>query len=284
MNIHVINAAINLALREDAVHKDITTNSLITATHTSSGAIIVKEDAVLCGLAIAKKIFQRLNKDIRFQTKFKDGAKVKRNTTIATLKGKTRSILKGERIALNFLGYLSGIATQTHQYTQKIRRQKAKIYDTRKTTPGLRIFERYAVKCGGGHNHRFDLSELVLIKDNHRQACHPQLSIPQAIESIRRKTRKKLEIEVDNLNQLKQALTADPDIILLDNMTCAQMKKAVRLTHAISPNKRPLLEASGGITLANVSSVAQTGVDRISIGALTHSHKAIDVSLELVSQ
>ena len=244
MSAQNINTLINSALREDAARKDITTNLLISASHTSSGTIIVKEDAVLCGLAIAKKVFKKLDKNIHFQAKFEDGAKVKRNTIIATLKGKTKPILKGERIALNFLGYLSGIATNTYHYTQKIRRQKAKIYDTRKTTPGLRMLEKYAVQCGGGHNHRFDLSEFVLIKDNHRQACYPEISIPQAIETVRRRTRKKLEIEVDNLRQFKQALATNPDMILLDNMTCAQMKKAVQLTHAIPCNKRPHLEAS----------------------------------------
>jgi len=282
MNTDYINTLIRRALSEDAASKDITTNSLIPGMHTSQCVIIVKEDAVLCGLAIAKKVFQKLNKHIRFQTKFKDGAIVKRNTTIAVLKGNTKSLLTGERVALNFLGYLSGIATNTHNYVMKARRQKAKIYDTRKTTPGLRLLEKYAVKCGGGYNHRSNLSELVLIKDNHRQACHPMQSIPQAIQRIRRKTKKALEIEVDNLNQFKQALPAAPNMILLDNMTCAQMKKAVTLTRILPRKKRPLLEASGGITLSNIVNVARTGVDRISIGSLTHSHKAINVSMELI--
>lgn len=284
MNTQDLNKLIHRALREDVASKDITTNSLIPKDHVSSGIIVAQEDAVLCGLTIVKKVFQKLNRHIRFQTPFKDGAIVKRNTKIITLRGKTRSLLTGERAALNFLGYLSGIATQTHRYVQKTRRQKAKIYDTRKTTPTMRHLEKYAVRCGGGHNHRFDLGELVLIKDNHRQACHPELSIPQAIAKIRRKTRKKLEIEVDNLRQFRQALTADPDIILLDNMTCAQMKKAVLLLGKIPRQKRPFLEASGGITLANISDVAKTGVDRISIGSLTHSHKAINVSMELTNQ
>ena len=283
MNAENINALIRRALSEDAASKDITTNSLIPAMHISKGVIIVREDAVLCGLAIAKKVFQKLNKHIRFQTKFKDGAIVKRNTKIAALKGKTRSLLTGERVALNFLGYLSGIATNTHNYVAKTHRQKVKIYDTRKTTPGLRLLEKYAVRCGGGYNHRSDLSELVLIKDNHRQASLPGLTIPQAIKTIRRKTRKTLEIEVDTLHQLKQALTANPNMVLLDNMTCAQMKKAVALVRTLPRKKRPLLEASGGITLSNVVQAARTGVNRISIGSLTHSHKAIDISMELIS-
>ncbi len=284
MNAKHINTLIRLALSEDAANKDITTNLLISSTHTSSSVIIVRENAVLCGLTIAKKVFQKLNKHVRFQTKFKDGAVVKRNTTIATIKGKTRSLLTGERVALNFLEHLSGIATNTHKYVLKTRLQKAKIYDTRKTTPGLRLLEKYAVKCGGGYNHRSDLSEFILIKDNHRHACHPRQSIAQAIQRIRHKTKKVLEIEIDDLNQFKQALKAEPDMILLDNMTCTQMKKAVALTRTLPRKKRPLLEASGGITLANVAAVAKTGVDRISIGSLTHSHKAIDVSLELTNK
>ena len=284
MNTQDLNKLIRRTLREDAVGKDITTTSLIPSAHTSNGAIVVKENAVLCGLTIVKKVFQRLYKNVRFQTKFKDGMIIKRNTKVAVLKGRTRPLLTGERAALNFLGYLSGMATQTHHYVQKIRRQKAKIYDTRKTTPGLRSLEKYAVKCGGGCNHRSDLNENVFIKDNHREAYRKNLSIPQAIRSIRQKTRKKLEIEVDNLNQFKQALMSRPDIILLDNMTCAQMKKAVELAQTLPNKRRPLLEASGGITLANVLSVAKTGVDRISIGSLTHSRRSINVSMELKSQ
>jgi len=283
MNAIYINTLIRQALSEDAVSKDITTNVLISNAHISNGVIIVKEDAVLCGLEIAKKVFHKLNRHIRFQTKFKDGAVVRRNTIIATLKGKTKSLLTGERVALNFLGYLSGIATNTHHYVAKVRRRKSKITDTRKTTPGLRSLEKYAVRCGGGTNHRSDLSEMVLIKDNHRLACHPAQSIPQAIQSFRRRTRKTLEIEVDNLSQFRQALTASPNMILLDNMTCTQMKKAVAFTRTLPRKKRPLLEASGGITLSNVAAVARTGVDRIAIGSLTHSHKAIDISMELTT-
>jgi len=281
MKTNELNAFILQALREDAVGRDITTNALISKTQISKGRIIMKEDSVICGLAIAKKVFQKLSPDVRFQTSFKDGAKVRRNTTIATVKGRTRTLLTGERTALNFLAYLSGIATTTNQFVQKTRRDKVKILDTRKTTPGLRMLEKYAVRCGGGYNHRADLSELVLVKDNHREACYPKISIPQAVERIRRKTRKKLEIEVDNLIQFKQALTVHPEMILLDNMSCQHMKRAVQWNRKILHKQRPLLEASGGITLRNVAAVAKTGVDRISIGALTHSHKAINISMEL---
>jgi len=282
MKTRELNTLILQALREDTAGRDITTDALIPKTQISKGSIVIKEDSVICGLAIAKKVFQKLNRHIHFQTFFNDGAKVRRNTTIATVKGATRALLTGERTALNFLAYLSGIATKTDQFVQKIRHSKVQILDTRKTTPGLRMLEKYAVRCGGGYNHRSNLSNLVLIKDNHREACHPQISIPQAIDRVRRKTRRKLEIEVDNLIQFKQALTAEPEMILLDNMSCQQMKRAVRLNQKIARKKRPLLEASGEITLRNVAAVAKTGVDRISIGLLTHSHNAINISMELI--
>lgn len=276
-----LNKLINSALREDAVRQDITTNALIPSSQRSRAVLIVKEDAVLCGLSIVKKVFNKLGQHVRFQTRYRDGAKVKRNTVIAALSGRTRVLLTGERTALNFLGYLSGIATSAHLYVQQTKGTKAHIFDTRKTTPGLRLLEKYAVRCGGAHNHRCNLSELILIKDNHRSACHPQLTIAGSIRHIRAKSRKKLEIEVDNLIQFKEAISARPDIILLDNMNRAQLKEAVRLVRHLPAGKRPLLEASGGITIHNVAAVAQTGVNRISVGAITHSAKAINVSMEL---
>jgi len=281
MNNQKLDVLITQALREDAANKDITTNVLIPSNHVSEAAIIVNQEAVICGLALAKRVFQKLSPQIRFQTTFKDGANIAPGTQIATLKGKTRALLTGERTALNFLGHLCGIATKTYQFVQKTRQSKAQIFDTRKTTPGLRMLEKYAVTCGGGHNHRFDLENFVLIKDNHREACSPHLSIPQAIDRVREKTKKLIEIEVDNLTQFKQALSAHPDIILLDNMSCALMMKAVTMTYTIARNKRPQLEASGGITLSNITAVAKTGIDRISIGSLTHSHNAVDINMEL---
>jgi len=225
---------------EDAAGNDITTKSLIPSTHVSGGWIIVKEDCILCGIGAAKSVFERIDRNIRFTAKYKDGAKVRKNTKIALVRGKTRSLLAGERVALNLLGYLSGIATDTHRFVEKARPTKAKILDTRKTTPGLRLLEKYAVKCGGGHNHRPDLSELVLIKDNHRDACHPHLSISEAIQCTRRKTNKTIEIEVDNVGQFKEALSAHPDMILLDNMSCVQMRKAVAITRKMPSKKRPV--------------------------------------------
>lgn len=283
MKAWALNQLIRRALREDAANNDVTTNSLIPKHHVSEAIIIVKEEAVVCGLRAVEHVFKLLDPRIRFQVIRKDGSKVKRNTVVAKLRGKTRAILTGERVALNFLGYLSGIGTDTQKFVQKIRHTKVKILDTRKTTPGLRILEKRAVKSGGGHNHRPDLSELVLIKDNHRDACYPHLSIPEAIKRARRRTKKTIEIEVDTLKQFKEALSADPDMILLDNMSCAQMRKAVAIAQKLPHKRRPILEASGGITLRNVEKVARTGVDCISIGSLTHTHNGIDVSLELVN-
>ena len=201
MKTSALNKLIAQALREDMADKDITTRCLIPPAAAATGYIVVKENAVLCGLPIAKKIFQKLDRNVRFSTPFKDGSWVRRNTRIATVKGKTRALLTGERAALNFLGYLCGIATATHAYVREIRATKAVILDTRKTTPGLRALEKYAVRCGGGHNHRFDLRQMALIKDNHREACAPRLDIPRAVERMRAKTKKPVEVEVDNLAQ-----------------------------------------------------------------------------------
>ena len=269
------------ALREDAADRDITTRLLFPIRQMCHGFIVAKEDAVLCGLDITRKVFQQLDKKIHFQTTFKDGDKVRRNTKIALIEGNARAMLTGERTALNFLGHLSGIATGTRRYIQKIRGTKAVILDTRKTTPGLRTLEKYAVRCGGGVNHRSRLDQLVLIKDNHRAAYGPHWDTAGVIKRVRGKTKKKVEIEVDDLAQFKQALSAGADMILLDNMTNAQMKRAVKLVERLPRKKRPLLEASGGITLSNIAGVARTGVKRISIGALTHTHKAVNMSLQL---
>ena len=281
MNAAALNRLISTALREDAAGHDITTRFLIPARHTCRGRIIAKEEAVLCGLDIVRKVFQRLDRTIRFRTAYKDGARVRRNTTVAVIQGKTRALLTGERTALNFLGYLSGIATGARQYVQKVRGTKAVILDTRKTTPGLRAFEKYAVRCGGGVNHRSRLDQLVLMKDNHRAACGRPWDTAEAVERLRERTKQKIEIEVDNLTQFKQALSAFPDMILLDNITNGRMKRAVRLVKGLPRKKRPLLEASGGVTLSNIAGIARTGVDSISVGALTHTHKAVNMSMEL---
>ena len=278
MNLAALNHLIQTALKEDAAFDDITTQSLITPSHRSKAYIIFKEDAVICGLEIVNQVFKKLDPKIRFHSSFKDGQKVKKNTKVTFIEGPTRAILAGERTALNFLAHCSGVATLTRQFVEAIKPSKAKILDTRKTTPGLRELEKYAVVCGGGTNHRHNLSDMALIKDNHL-ATAPSLSLAVAI--LRAKTSKKIEVEVTNLKQFQEAIKTNPDIILLDNMTPAQIKHAVKMLKSFRPKKKILLEASGGIDLQNVRRVAQTGVDRISIGALTHSAKAINLSLEI---
>jgi len=273
-----IDKIIARALSEDTAQNDITTAALFSKAAQSKACIIAKEEGVICGLLIGKRIFQKLDKNITFQAHVKEGQQVKKGVKLATIKGKTRALLTGERVVLNFVGYLSGIASQTRKYVQAIKSTKAQILDTRKTTPSLRVLEKYAVRCGGGYNHRHNLSEMAMIKDNHWAAG---VSITDAVRKIRQKTRKKIEVEVDDFKQLQQALDANADIILLDNMTIAQIKKAVMLVKKAKVKNKPLLEASGGINLKTVRAIAQTGVNRISIGALTHTHKALNVSMEL---
>src|SRR3989338_7343598 len=274
-----IRKTIEQALREDLPVQDITTNVLIPGDKTSRAYIITKQEAVLCGLQIAKKVFQRLDKNISFRSPYSDGERVPANTRIAFLRGKTRAILSGERVALNFLSHLSGIATKTHNFVKKIRPLKVKILDTRKTIPGLRNLAKYAVQCGEGKNHRMHLGSMALIKDNHRAACH-RISLDEIIQKTKKATHKHVEVEVNTLPQFKTALKGNPDMILLDNMSLRQIKEAVRITRSLRPS--PLLEVSGNVSLKNVRRIAKTGVDRISIGALTHTVQAIDLSLELI--
>lgn len=275
-----INSIIRQALKEDAVHDDITTNSLIPKNHISIADIIIKEEAVICGLSIIKSVFQLLDKNIQFKTTFKDGDILKKSTKIITLKGKTHALLKGERVALNFLAHLCGIATKTQNFVKQIHSRKTKILDTRKTIPGLRSLQKYAVKCGGGVNHRFDLKEMLLIKDNHIMATNKKMSLAEIIRHCRKKTKKKIEVEVDNLIQFKDALSASPEMILLDNMSTQQIQRAVDITKKIPVKKRPLLEASGGITLQRIRSISKTNIDRISVGSLTHTVRSINVGMD----
>lgn len=274
---------IRRALEEDRVRHDVTTKRLVGPREVSRARIIVREKAVVCGLAIAKRIFQELDKDIRCDSRCADGEEVRKNTAILFVKGKTGALLAGERTALNFLGYLSGIATNARRYVQAVSLYKAAILDTRKTTPGLRELEKYAVRCGGAQNHRSNLEDMILVKDNHRWACR-RMRVAQMVKRLRKGKRKVIEFEVDTLSQFRQALKAGVDIILLDNMNCAQMKDAVALRDKMGKRGRPLLEASGGVTLENIKQVARAGVDRISVGALTHSRRSVDVSMELVEE
>ncbi len=269
---------IERALKEDAVEQDITTRILVGHQQVSEAEILVRERAVLSGLSIARKIFKKLDSHVRFQRIHRDGEAVPEGTVVLRLQGKTRALLTGERVALNFLSYLSGIATLTREFVDRTAEFGVHIMDTRKTIPGLRAVVKAAVRHGGGVNHRINLKEMVMIKDNHLIAYRGGMSVPELISRVRRRTKKSIIIEVDDLDQFRAALQGRPDVILLDNMPPAQIRKAVELNRG--RRHRCLLEASGGVTLRNVRRIARTGVDRISVGALTHSARAVDFSME----
>jgi len=277
----LIRRSVVQALKEDQTRRDITTNILVKRQQISEAYIVAKESAVVCGLEVVRAVFKHLDPDINVHLLTQDGQPVRKGKRIVQIKGRTRALLSGERVALNFLAYLSGVASETNRFVKKVYPHNVKIMDTRKTIPGLRALVKMAVRAGGGVNHRFDLKEMVMIKDNHLMAYHADHTIMKSIKAIRRRTKKMIVVEVDTLSQMKEALAARPDIILLDNMSPQQLRKAVKINRA---QKNPcLLEASGGITLRTIRRVANTGVDRISIGALTHSPKAIDFSMEFTA-
>ncbi len=274
-----IKAIVTRALEEDVGHGDITTESLIPPNLIGKASLLVKSRGVLAGIQVAELTFARVDPALRFERLVQDGMPVEPGDKVAVISGKVASILKAERVALNFLQHLSGIATETARYVEAVSGTGARILDTRKTTPGLRLFEKYAVKTGGGKNHRNNLGEQVLIKDNHLAACRAAgMSLGDAVRLAREKTplTMLIEVEVEDVKSAKEAAAAGADIILLDNMSVEEMKKAVEAIGGYSET-----EASGGITLQNVAAVAGTGVNYISVGALTHSVKAMDISLEL---
>jgi len=273
MYLSQIDEWIYLALKEDIGSGDVTTQSIISPTSISSGKLIAKEQLIVCGLAVVKRIFELIDSRIQLDCLVGDGDSVNQGDILALVKGPSQGILAGERTALNILQRLSGVSTKTRQAVQEIEGTNAVIVDTRKTTPGMRILEKYAVKTGGGTNHRTGLYDGILIKDNHIQAAG---SITAAIHNARRHTHHllKIEIEVENFAQLKEALEANADIIMLDNMSVADMAEAVRIV-----NGRALTEASGNMGEYNLKKVAETGVNLISIGSLTHSARAMDISL-----
>jgi len=271
-----VDRIIEYALREDLGDGDITTNSLATEKEDSRAVIRAKAKGVIAGLPIAKRVFQKLDPTVVCVDNISDGEDIKPGDVLSEINGGTRALLSGERLALNILQRLSGIATLTSKYVKAIEGLSVKVLDTRKTAPGLRILDKYAVSVGGGYNHRFGLFDGVLIKDNHIKIAG---GIADAVADIRKKYRQKYKIEVEtsDLEQVKEALIAGADIIMLDNMTPAEMRKAVRLI-----DRNALVEASGGITLRNVREVAETGVNFISVGALTHSAPALDIGLYVV--
>ncbi len=270
----VINI-IHLAINEDIGSGDITTTLLIPEEDRSKAIFIAKDNFILAGMPFCREVFRLLDPSIIFKETISEGLEVHKGDILAEVSGKTRSILNCERVALNILQRLSGIATLTRLYLKKIQGTKTRILDTRKTTPCIRFMEKYAVKIGGGNNHRFGLFDGIIIKDNHIKA------VGSIRESIKRAKAIhhliKIEIEVQRLEELKEAIEAGADVVMLDNMSVSEIKKAVEIS-----NGRVLLEASGNITLENIKKVAETGVDFISVGALTHSAKAADISLKII--
>jgi len=278
-----INNIIEQALREDIGKRDITTTAIIPKDKYAKAILLAKENCVICGLGIAREVFKIHDKKIKFNSQVPDGQKIKKGKIIAYISGRAQSILTAERVALNFLSLLSGVATKTRAYSDKVKPYKVKILDTRKTIPALRELEKYAVIIGGGYNHRLRLDEMVLIKDNHIHVTRHTSRVTRLkniIEEARRMIPigMKLEIEVRNLREFKEALEARPDVIMLDNMKVGDIKKAVLLRKAAVSK----IEVSGNVNLNNVRKIAKTGVDMISVGALTHSVKATDISLEIL--
>lgn len=269
------------ALREDIGWGDITTQLVVPSSAQAQALIIAREAGIIAGLPVMQEVYRQLDPSVtlKFETadgeRIEDGDPVEPGTQVASLSGNARSILTGERVALNFLQRLSGIATLTARYVEAAQREGVRIVDTRKTTPGLRLLEKYAVRVGGGHNHRFGLYDAVLIKDNHIAACG---SLAEAVRTALANAPHVMSVtvECDTLEQVQEALEAGADVILLDNMTPLQMREAVALV-----NGQTMLEASGGITLENVAEVAKTGVDIISVGALTHSAPALDFGMDI---
>ncbi len=298
LNTLIVREIIERALREDIGSGDVTTEAICESNQMGRAVIRTKEPCIVAGVPVAQMVFAVLDAQIRFMSRVRDGDRLSASQTVAEIEGQLRAILMGERTALNLLQRLSGIATLTARYVEAVRDFSVKILDTRKTAPGLRILDKYAVRVGGGQNHRIGLYDGVLIKTNHIRAAG---SITKAVERVRRSapTTLKIEVEVKNLAEFQEALEAGADIIMLDNMSLEEMRQAVRIAKGLSPEGGeetspfplgkgarglgPLLEASGGVTLENVRAIAATGVDFISVGALTHSVKAIDMHLEVLA-
>jgi nicotinate-nucleotide pyrophosphorylase (carboxylating) len=274
----LIDKIVDTALAEDLGPGDLTTEALIDPSVKGKARIVPREEMVLAGIGVFGRVFSRLDPDIALEGNFQDGELVPAGTDIGVVEGSLRGILSAERTALNFLQHLSGIATLTRRYVDRAGSSRVRIVDTRKTTPGLRILEKYAVRVGGGYNHRLGLFDGVLLKDNHIAAAG---SISKAVERIRANVPHtlKIEVEVDDLKGLEEAMRVGADAVLLDNMSIDEIKEAVRLAEG-----RVLLEASGGITLETIGDVAGTGVDLISVGALTHSARSVDISLEIIEK
>lgn len=277
MNNLEMDEIVRRALREDIGHGDITTDNLIPADHHSMGVFYFKQEGIAAGLKVAQHVFALLDPEVQFEVLREDGEMIREGEEVARVTGRTRTLLTGERVALNFMQRMSGIATKTYDLTDRIQHFPTQIVDTRKTTPGLRILEKYSVRVGGGRNHRFGLFDAVLIKDNHIRAAG---GIINAVQALRRNVPHltKIEVEVESLEELKEALEAGADVIMLDNMDPEMMREAVKMGAG-----KVQFEASGGITAETLVEVAKTGVDYISIGGLTHSAPAVDISFDIIS-
>lgn len=286
LNLKLVEPVVRGALREDIGRGDITTLSLIKKDTLAKGKIVAKEEGVLAGLRVAKLAFTLLDEKIKFKFVSKDGEKIKANQILAEIEGQARAVLSAERTALNFLQRLSGIATKTAKLVKETSPYSVKILDTRKTTPGMRYLEKYAVRVGGGENHRFGLFDGILIKDNHIKITG---GIKEAVSLIRKKRPlmkvngyggllrgKKIEVEVENLREVKEALKARADIIMLDNMRLREIKRAVEIVGG-----KALIEVSGKVNQQNIKKIAKYGVNFISLGILTHSVESLDISLEV---
>lgn len=271
----ITDEIIERALREDINYVDAATDYLLDDDDVSTARFVAKASGILCGIDIAVRVFEMLDKDVKVQINIKDGGKVEKGDVIAVVTGRTKAILKAERTSLNILQHMSGIATETAKYAECCKGTRAHVTETRKTLPGLRAIEKYAVTVGGGKNHRYNLSDGAMLKDNHIDAYG---SITKAVEALRSRMGHmiKIEVEVRNEEELREALSCNADVIMLDNMTCEQMKKCVEIADG-----KAVLEASGNVTLDNMAEVAATGVDIVSVGALTHSVKAFDISLRI---
>jgi len=281
---HVVWAAVEAALAEDRAREDVTTLATVRADVMGRATFLAKEPGVVAGLVVVEAVFASLDPSLRFEARLQEGDRFARRATLAIVHGSVRSVLQAERVALNFLQRLSGTATMTRAFVQETKGTGAVILDTRKTTPGLRALEKYAVRCGGGTNHRADLAIMAMIKDNHREALAREgLSLADGVAAIRAYPAEHhggvavpVEVEIDSLDELEAALAGQPEWILLDNMGAETMAEAVERAAG-----RAKLEASGGITLESVARIARTGVDAISVGALTHSAPALDIGLDL---
>jgi len=286
LDLNLVKKCVLLALEEDVAGDDITTKSLFSKAFNTECVIKTSSEGIICGLLLAEEVFKALSSDIRFKSDFKDSDAIKKDDIVARISGPSDIILACERTALNFLSHLSGISTLTSEFVNLVKEYDVKITDTRKTIPGLRYLEKYAVYTGGGLNHRMDLSSMFLIKDNHIKLISKDLVYKDVVGKLKYKhPGKQIEVEVDELSCLRQVLESHPDIILLDNMSPGDIKKAVDIKKELSLSDSCIesikLEASGGISVKSIKEYALTGVDRISVGVLTNSAKALDFSLEI---